>query len=163
MCPRLATVVFALVLAGCGTGGSEEGERAASTERNFGATAHVDKCVELLLSRSAGAGNEQDVRVYVENTYCVPFERNGWIYDDGALRIAAQEWLDNGGAEECGTASSAGEPSETALCGTDTEPLDCALLHHVRRAEVTAYLAELQREGSVQCDDGTPLAELGVP
>jgi hypothetical protein len=130
-----------------------------STEQRSSATAHVDRCVERLLGRSAGGGNEQEVRVYVKSTYCVPFERNGWIYDDGALRIAAQEWLDNGGEEACLT----GDPSRTVQCETATEVIDCALLHHVRRAEVTAYLAELQRDGSVHCDDGTALAELGVP
>ena len=158
----MAIVVFVAVLAGCGTGGNDQREGAGSTERSSIAAAHVNKCVERLLGRSASAENEQNARVYVENTYCVPFERNGWIYDDGALRIAAQEWLDSGAEEECVTGDS-GEPTRTVPCDTATEIIDCALLHHVRRAEVIAYVAEFQQDGSVQCDDGTPLAELGVP
>jgi hypothetical protein len=159
----LAIVVFSAVLAGCGTGGSEQRDGAASTERNSTvAAAHVNKCVELLAGRPGSAENEQDARVYIKDTYCVPFERNGWIYDDGALRIAAQEWLDKGSEEECVTGES-GESTRTVPCDTATEIIDCALLHHVRRAEVIAYMAELQQDGSVQCDDGTPLAELGVP
>jgi hypothetical protein len=40
--------------------------------------------------------------------------------------------------------------------------LDCALLHHVRAGEVRDYLERLRLESAVQCDDGTPLDELGV-
>ncbi|MGZ8707320.1 MAG: hypothetical protein ACXW0R_08050, partial [Gaiellaceae bacterium] len=118
------------------------------------------------LSRSTtSGGSEQQVRRYIKDTYCVPFEQNGWVYEDGALSIAAQEWLDSGG--ECATGSDT-EPTRTVPCeqangDTATRIIDCALLHHVRRAEVMTYVAELQRDGDVQCDDGTPLEELGVP
>jgi hypothetical protein len=155
--PRVAIVALAAVLAGCGTAGGQQRDEAGPT-----ASARIDKCVERLLDRSGNDGNEEEVRAYARDTYCERFERNSWIYGDGALRIAVQEWLDNGGAEECGNANS-GEPTETVPCDTATEIIDCALLHHVRQAEVKAYVAELQRDGSVECDDGTPLAELGVP
>ncbi|HVD09916.1 MAG TPA: hypothetical protein VNB88_04645 [Gaiellaceae bacterium] len=157
MRPRMAIVALAAVLAGCGTTGAEQGDVAGST-----GNARIDKCVELLLSRSASDVNEQEVRAYARDTYCERFERNGWIYDDGALRIAAQDWLDHGGTEECVTGEN-GEPAQTVPCDPDGGIIDCALLHLVRRAEVRAYVAELQRDGQVQCDDGTPLAELGVP
>jgi hypothetical protein len=38
--------------------------------------------------------------------------------------------------------------------------LDCGLLHLVRRNEVQTYLEELGRP--VECDDGTPLDQLGA-
>lgn len=107
------------------------------------------------------------MRRYAEDAYCAPFERKGWVYEDGALSIAAQRWLDNAGADEC-AAGRAGEPPKTLPCERLDRPstprtIDCALLHRVRRTEAVAHLAELQRGGAVRCDDGTPLGELGVP
>jgi hypothetical protein len=136
----LPIVLITVFLAACGTSG--------------GATSRIDKCADRLLSRSATSGEQ--ARRYAIDTYCAPFERNGWVYDDGALSIAAQHWLDNGGT--CATAA-AGAPTRTVPCEeTTTGIIDCALLHHVRRAEVEAYLAGRH----VQCDDGTPLENLGV-
>ena len=107
------------------------------------------------------------MRRYAKNTYCAPFEQKGWVYDDGALSIAAQTWLDNG--EECetevavtGAEESDRGPTQTIPC-LQTNSIDCAFLHHVRQTEVMAYIAERQRDGDVHCDDGTPLEELGVP
>ena len=118
-------------------------------------------------------GSEQQVRRYARDTYCAPFEQNGWVYEDGALSIATQNWLDNGGAcatqgAVTGEARSDGEPARTIPCeqtsgDTTTRIVECALLHHVRRTEVMAYVAKLQRDNDVYCDDGTPLEELGVP
>jgi len=163
----LAIVLIAVLLAGCGTSGDEPRDGATLTDRDSpAATARISKCVDRLLSRSTtGGGSEQQVRRYAKGTYCVPFEQNGWIYEDGALSIAAQEWLVSAG--ECATGSDT-EPTRTVSCeqGNDdaaTRIIDCALLHHVRRTEVMAYVAELQRDGGVHCDDGTPLEELGVP
>jgi hypothetical protein len=146
-------MLFAAVLAGCGTSDSAQRD------------AHVNKCAERLLSRSTTSGDGEAVRRYVEDTYCTRFERHGWIYDDGALSIGAQKWLDNAGT--C-TKISSDEPARTVPCEkadreTATGTIDCALLHHIRRAEVVTYVAELQRDGDVHCDDGTPLDELGVP
>ena len=56
---------------------------------------------------------EEDLRRYVERTYCSGFEEEGWI--------------------------------------------------HVRKSEVQAYRAQVKRRHDVvQCDDGTPLDELGA-
>lgn len=163
----LATVLFAAVLAGCGTSGGGQRDGATSTERDStAATARINKCVDRLLSRSAtSGGNEQQARRYARDAYCVRFEQNGWVYEDGALSIAAQKWLDTGA--RCVTGSES-EPTRTVPCepanrDTATGSIDCALLHHVRRTEVMAYVAQLQRDGDVHCDDGTPLEELGVP
>jgi len=162
-----AVLLLAAVLAGCGTGGGTQRDGATSTKGDAtAATARINKCVNRLLSRSTkSGGSEQLVRRYAKDTYCTPFEQHGWVYADGALSIAAQKWLDNGGT--CAT-SSDGKPSRTVPCeqtngNTGTRIIDCALLHVVRRAEVIAYIAELQRDGSVHCDDGTPLSKLGVP
>jgi hypothetical protein len=161
----LAIFLLAIVLAGCGTGGGGQRGGATSTERDSTAT-RINKCVDRLLSRSTtSGGSEQQVRRYVKDTYCAPFAQNGWVYEDGALSIAAQKWLDNGG--KCATASE-GKPARPVPCeqtnrGIATRSIDCALLHVVRRTEVVAYLAKLQRGGDVHCDDGTPLEELGVP
>lgn len=171
----VAIVLLAAVLAGCGASGSEQRDGAMSTERDSAAAAaRIDKCVERLLSRSmTSGGSEQQVRRYARDTYCAPFEQNGWVYEDGALSIATQNWLDNGGAcatqgAVTGEARSDGEPARTIPCeqtygDTTTRIVECALLHHVRRTEVMAYVAKLQRDNDVYCDDGTPLEELGVP
>jgi hypothetical protein len=149
--PRwLPIVVFVALLAACGT---------SSSSPNDAASSRIDKCADRLLSRASG-GSTQQARRYAIDTYCAPFERNGWVYDDGALSIAAQHWLDNG--ERCATAAT-GQPARTVPCdelnrAAGTQVIDCALLHHVRRAEVRAYLAGRH----VQCDDGTPLDDLGV-
>jgi hypothetical protein len=149
----LAIVLFAAVLAGCGSRSVTQSD------------ARVNKCVDRFLLRATpNSGSEQQLRHYAKRTYCAPFERNGWVYDDGALTIAAQKWLDNGGT--CATAST-GKPTQTVPCEpANRDPagtIDCALLHFVRRAEVVAYVTELQRDGDVHCDDGTPLDALGVP
>jgi hypothetical protein len=147
-------VLFAAVLAGCGSNGG--GQR----------DARVNKCVDRFLRRATTTGgSEQQLRRHVKDTYCTRFERHGWVHDDGALSIGAQTWLDDGGT--C-TKISSDEPTRTVPCEkADREPatgtIDCALLHNVRRSEVITYIAELQRDGDVHCDDGTPLDELGVP
>jgi hypothetical protein len=151
----LTIVAVAALVAGCGTRSSERRD-----------DARINKCADRLLSRSATSdGSKQQARSYVVETYCAPFERNGSVYADGALRIAAQKWLDNGG--KC-AAGSEGQPTRTVPCEqvsrhSTTQDIDCALLHSVRRTEVIAYVAELRRNADVRCDDGTPLAELGVP
>ena len=145
------TIVFlAALLAGCGTSAGEKSD-----------SARINKCADRLTSKTS----VQQARRYVIDTYCAPFERNGWVYEDGALSIAAQNWLDNGG--QCATGSE-GEPTRTVPCeqtnrDTTTRIIDCALLHDVRRTEVVAYVAELRRNADVRCDDGTRLDELGVP
>jgi hypothetical protein len=159
---RFAGFALALVAAssaGCGSSGGE----ASSADRSPAADARIERCVDRLLSRATVAdGDEQAARRYAEDTYCARFERNGWIYDDGALSIAAQEWLDSSGT--CATQTT-GKPSRTVPCEEvmQGDPIDCALLHHVRRSEIGAYLAEQRLQDRVRCDDGTPLDQLGVP
>jgi hypothetical protein len=47
-------------------------------------------------------------------------------------------------------------------CEPSFDPLECALLHFVRRAEAQAYIHELTKSHHVTCDDGTPLDKLGA-
>ena len=148
----LAMAFLAAALTACGSSGETGGDPAAT---------RVERCVDRLLERTATDGtSEEDLRRYARDTYCARFEEQGWVYDDGALRIAAQHWLEQGAT--CAT-ETAGEPPETGPCEQVGSPLDCALLRHVRRSEVAAYLEQLQRAGPVECDDGTPLDDLGVP
>ena len=141
------------------TAGGEVAPTAASRAR-------VERCVDRLLSRadpSTGAVNE-DARRYVERTYCAPFERRGWVYRDGALSIRAHRWLDAGRSELC-VSSAPEERARTVDCDEVRDGplrLDCAVLHHVRRTEVRRYLSELRARHRVECDDGTPMAMLGV-
>jgi hypothetical protein len=154
----LAGALLASFLTACSFGGGESARP--------GATVRIESCV-LRLSR---AENRQvltsEVGRYARKTYCEPFEERGWIYDDGALRIAAYTWLTEGGT--CATRTADGEEvTHPGPCDEADEPgprmLDCALLHHVRRIEVHRYIKRLQREETVRCDDGTPVNELGVP
>jgi hypothetical protein len=105
------------------------------------------------------------VRHYVVVTYCGRFAREGWVYDDGALSVAAQRWSVNGA--RCATSRPRGKtrtvPCEQLDAGQEPRIIDCAMLRFVRRAEVRKYIRELQRQGKVRCDDGTPLGALGVP
>jgi hypothetical protein len=126
--------------------------------------ARAEKCVDRLVSRATlGDASLREVRLYARNAYCSRFARNGWVYEDGALSIAAQKWLESGYRQSCVTSATGGEPSQTVTCEEDG-PIDCALLHFVRRSEVRDYIEELrQRNDEVSCDDGTPVEELGVP
>lgn len=154
----MAVAVAVAVLAGCGTSRAHPDSVAATTR--------INRCIDRLLSRSTtSSASKQELRRYAKDTYCARFERHGWIYDDGALSIAAQKWLDNGG--RCATGG-VGQSTRTVPCEqvTHADPtliIDCALLHHVRRTEVIPYVAALQRNRDVRCDDGTPLNDLGVP
>jgi hypothetical protein len=118
----------------------------------------------LLERATAQDASDENARRYARDTYCARFETNGWIYEDGALSIAAHTWLEEAGT--CATGSE-GEPTKTVPCEQERrsgrQKLDCALLHTVRRSEVRDYVERLQREGSVECDDGTRLDNLGVP
>jgi hypothetical protein len=148
-----AIAFLAASLSACGTGAESSNDPAA---------ARTERCVDRLLEHALRDGtSEEGLRRYARDTYCARFEREGWVYDDGALSIEAHRWLVEGGT--CST-QTPGEPAETAPCEPiDPQRLECALLRHVRRSEVVAYLEHLGREGAVECDDGTPLDQLGVP
>lgn len=149
---RAPLVLVALVgLAACGGAGERAG------------TGRVERCVDRLLSNAeSSAGDGDAARDYARRTYCGRFERNGWLYEDGALKIAAQRWLDEAGTCEVG---GEGQPTRAVPCGAveDQERFSCALLRHVRRREVREYIERRRRAGPFACDDGTPLHELGVP
>ena len=157
MRPRLALAAILIVVAGCGPGEDASEDAAA---------ARVERCVDRFLEQAESADlSESDVERYLESTYCTPFEREGWIYEDGTLSIAAHVALEESGSEECVKAESEGGtetvPCEELEAGGPLE-LDCAILHLVPRDEVREYLAELEQSREVSCDDGTALDRLGA-
>jgi hypothetical protein len=164
----IPAAVLALALAGCGATSGDAGDEGSADERRPSAASAVESCTERLLAQVPEAEKET-ARRYVEDTYCSRFAERGWVHEDGALRIEAHKWLEEGGEEECEAATQPGDPAETVPCEQlDTQGSktidDCGLLHHVRRSEVEDYLEELRRRhGDVECEDGTPLAELGAP
>ena len=99
------------------------------------------------------------MRSYIQRTYCDRFARHGWVYEDGTLSIKAHLWVMNG--YTCSEANS-DQPAVTVPCKPSFDPLECALLHYVRRAEAQAYIHQLTKTHHVTCDDGTPLDELGA-
>jgi hypothetical protein len=155
----VTTALFVLTLAGCGSKSGEAGNDRSRVERC------VDRLLEHARAEDLATSETEAVRRYTRVTYCAPFESHGWVYDDGALSVAAQRWLAGSGSEVCGTAG-ADEESETVPCGELESPegprlIDCAILHVVRRSEVRDYLAQLRAD--VECDDKTPVEQLGVP
>ena len=160
----LAIALLVVALAGCGGTGTEAG---GTDHRSSAASDRIERCTERFLERVQGEdASTEETRRYVEATYCAPFAERGWVYEDGTLSIAAHTWLIEGSSEECASAG-ADEPAQTVPC-EELEPtggiqvLDCAILHQVRRSEVRVYLEQLQRKHEVECDDGTPVGELGA-
>ena len=141
----ITTALVALAVAGCGSGSSDP--------------SRVERCTDRLLSRAKGEATDA-ARAYARRTYCGPFASRGWVYEDGAVSIEAQNWLDEGGMEVCETAGGGGQ-SVTIPCEDESPVINCAMLHHVRRSEVREYVAQLRP--NVACEDGTPVEQLGVP
>jgi hypothetical protein len=147
----LAALLCAVTTA-CGSSGARD-------------TSPVERCVQRMLDRAkqdthGGESHAGEIADYARRTYCEPFARAGFVYDDGTLAIGAYLRLLAGST--CGR-SGDGEPSRTVPCdtpGIGSDPLDCGLLHFVRRAEVQEYLTALSP--SVACDDGTPVHKLGA-
>lgn len=132
------------------------------------ARGRVESCVDRLLKKAArDEMSDEGPRRWARESFCAGFETNGWIYDDGALSIAAHTSLQQDVA--CARRFARARKSPRKRCDAKTwrtpapRFLDCALLHHTRRREVRKYLERLQRKGAVECDDGTPLDNLGVP
>jgi hypothetical protein len=152
----IATAVL-LVLAGC----SHRGQKASQPDVKT--TARIDRCTQRFLDRAKG-NNRAQLRSYVETSYCGPFARKGFVYADGTLSIKAHLFLLKG--LSCSTVVvSPGRRSKTIPCDPQTselDPLECGILHNVRRDEVRAYIQKLERTRSVKCDDGTPLDKLGA-
>jgi hypothetical protein len=145
-------VFVMLLLSGCGT------------ERSSTAESRIERCIDRLVQHADTRKLSVEVlRRYARNAYCARFEQRGWIYDDGALSIRVQTVMK--GHEACAVARP-GESPRTVPCQELSQGrtrIECALLRYVRRSEVTAYLERLESKGGVECDDGTPLSELGVP
>jgi hypothetical protein len=143
--------LIVLTAAACGTNETDTSGR-------------VERCIDRLLSnaRDASAAAGEEARAYVGRTYCEPFAGKGWVYADGALAIDAQRWIDEGASCAVGSEDA---PTRTVPCGEVDDPAraDCAVLRHVRRDEVRAYVEERGGEKRFACEDGTPVAELGVP
>lgn len=162
----LGLLILVATVSACGSGSGGRRDTPSSARFASAATSRIDRCVDRLLqdTTTQGAAEKEAARRYARNTYCARFEQSGWIYEDGALRIAAQTWLQKGG--KCATARE-GQPARTVSCaaerGGGVLVLDCALLHVVRRTEVRDYIVRLQTAGTVECDDGSALDELGVP
>jgi hypothetical protein len=163
-----AMLIFAgAVLSACGsTGGERRDEVQSTVERSPAATSRIERCVDRLLQAATTRdASKEEVRRYARNTYCARFEKKGWIYEDGALSIAAQRWLDEGA--RCAR-SGEGEPTRTVSCveerlAAGDRTIDCALLRVVRRSEVRQYIAGIRTSGAVECDDGSALDKLGIP
>jgi hypothetical protein len=158
----LAVLLFGATVSACGSGRSDETPSSAPV-----AAIRIERCVDRLLrdTTTQNAADEEEARRYARKTYCARFEENGWVYEDGAVSIAAQTWLDHGAT--CARGSE-GEPTRTVPCEVErttggVETLDCALLHIVRRSEVREYIGRLEMSRAVRCDDGTALDKLGVP
>jgi hypothetical protein len=163
----LASALFVVALAGCGGTGGVRTEGIATDQQPFAASERIERCTERLLERVKGEdASTEETRRYIEVTYCAPFVERGWVYEDGTLSIAAHTWLIGASSEECASAG-ADEPAQTVPC-EELEPtgglqvIDCSILHHVRRSEVRDYVEQLQRKHEVECDDGTPVEELGA-
>jgi len=146
------SIAVLLALAGCSFG--EKKAAPASAKVN----SRVERCTERFLDRIGGGA---EVGRYVERTYCGPFARKGWVYADGTLSINAHLYLLNGYACTSVTSTPGGATTTIPCDPRPLDPLECALLHYVRKDEVRAYLRKLKRSQSVTCDDGTPLDKLG--
>ena len=162
-----AVLILAATVSACSSGnGGRRPETPSSVQTSSAANSRVERCVDLLLrhARTQDVPDKEIARRYVRKTYCARFDEKGWVYDDGALRVAAQTWLEHGGM--C-AAGGAGEPTRTVPCEPERRGgvriLDCALLGVIRRSEVTDYIEQLRTKGPVECDDGTAISELGVP
>jgi hypothetical protein len=125
----------------------------------------VERCVDRLVAGSyAPAAGKEQVRHYIRDAYCQPFEQRGWVFDDGALKLAAHLSVQNGGSCAEGVA---GQPAKVVPCklersGNGVLTIDRGLLRFVRRSEVRTYLRRLQASGPVACEEGIPLTKLGV-
>ena len=151
-------IAVLLALAGCG------GEKTAALPK-VEASPRAERCTQRILDRVSG-DNGPKARTYIAGVYCVPFDRKGWVYADGRLSIAAHLYVLRSGVcstESVGPGGSTTKTSTTECNPADLlDPLECAVLHYVRKDEVRAYIRKLKRKQTVSCDDGTPLNELGA-
>jgi hypothetical protein len=148
--------ICAATLTACGSHSRRAGLAPPTNSR-------IERCVDRLIAgHNAPSTDKGLIRRYARDTYCGRFEEKDWIYEDGALKIAAQRWLQNGGSCAEGVA---GQPAKVVPCKLERDSsgvltIDCGLLRIVRRSEVRMYLRGLQ---PVACEQDIPLAKLGVP
>jgi hypothetical protein len=148
-------IAVLLALAGCG------GERKAA-QPTVEASPRAERCTQRILDRVSG-DNGEEARAYIDRAYCVPFDRKGWVYPDGTLSIDAHLYVLHSGVCAEGSSNPGGSTTTTACDPADLlDPLECAVLHYVRKDEVRRYLRKLKRTQTVRCDDGTPLDKLGA-
>ncbi|SRR6266508_1787312 len=123
-----------------------------------GAPARVRRCTERIISQTKAADvSRGTLKRYVERGYCRPFDRRGWVYADGRLKLEA--YTRSGKCSE----SAAGGRSRPVPCEqAEHGILDCGLLRFVRRREAQRYIARLRSKGPVECDDQTPLEKIGA-
>jgi hypothetical protein len=162
-----AMLILAATLSACSSGnGGPRADTPSGVQASSAANSRVERCVDRLLQHSTTQNlpDKGIARRYVRRTYCARFEGEGWVYEDGALSIAAQSWLVHAGT--CATGS-AGEPGKTVPCVPEQRGgvriIECALLRVIRRSEVRDYIEQLRTKGPVECEDGTAISELGVP
>jgi hypothetical protein len=158
MFTRVVVALALVSVVGCGSAATHSGTAAKAAS----CTNRLLMAAKPIASRAPKAA----ARRYVMMTYCQPFARKGWVYDDGSLSIKAQLWLVQGTRKSCDKTAPGGQ-NKTVPCAalaTPDEPrmVDCTLLRFVRRNEVRTYLARLEAGRRVRCEDGTPLANLGV-
>ena len=62
---------------------------ALSAHESLAANSRVERCVDRLLqhARTQDAPDKAIARRNVRRSYCARFEKEGWVYEDGALRI----------------------------------------------------------------------------
>jgi hypothetical protein len=148
-------IAVLLALAGCG------GEKTAALPK-VEASPRAERCTQRILDRVSG-DNGPKARTYIAGVYCVPFDRKGWVYADGRLSIAAHLYVLKSGVCQEASGTPGGSTTTTKCDPADLlDPLECAVLHYVRKDEVRTYIRKLKRTHSVSCDDGTPLDELGA-
>jgi hypothetical protein len=158
------TVAVALIpfAAGCGSTADNAGQGSGDA-KPADVTSRVERCTERFMRRASAKDSTDEVRRYATRTYCKPFDKRGWVHEDGTLSIDSYRYVQSSGT--CATAAP-GQPAQTVPC-EELDPggpliLDCAILHLVPRTEVRTYVAKLGRNREVQCDDDTPLSELGA-
>src|SRR5207237_5994455 len=96
-------LICAAALTACGSHGRHAGPASPSNSR-------VERCVDRLVAgTNAASAGRVLVRRYARETYCNRFQQKGWIYRNGALKLAAQLWLQNGGTCAQGVA---GQPAK---------------------------------------------------
>jgi hypothetical protein len=167
----LAVLIFASIVSACGSdNGGQRAEAPSSTRASPEANGRLERCVDRLMQHATIEADERKAaRRYVRITYCARFEKEGWVYEDGALRVAAQSWLDNSGTCASSDSEPGGSAGPTRKVPCEPEKrggvriVECALLRIVRRGEVSDYIDQLRTNGPVECDDGAPISELGIP